>query len=80
MKPDNTENESSQMDYPDESNPTPSDRPLVSHGNVKNDWINEATDEAADWSHTPYWPCHDPIFVTPNGLGAPPVLALLTGS
>ena len=35
MKPDNKENETSQMDNQDESNPTPSQRPLLTHENVK---------------------------------------------
>ena len=70
MKPDYTENESSQMDYPDESNPTPSDGRCCLMRTSKNYWKNEEADAAADWSRTPWWPCS--IFVTPNWFSAPP--------
>ena len=67
------------MDYLDESNPTPSNRPLPSHENVKNDRRNVKTDEGADWSRTSCWLCHDPIFFTPSWFSAPPGLTLPVG-
>ena len=80
MKPDRTENETPQMDYSDESNPTPSERLPLSRDNVENDGRHGKTHVADDWSPTSCWPRHDPTFVTANWLSAPPGLTLPTRS
>ena len=75
MKPAHVKNETSQVTYVGESNSTPSKVRLLSREGVKNDWRDEQTDGAADWSRTASWPCHDPIFITPSWSSAAPGLA-----
>ena len=74
MKPAYVENETSQMSYLSESTSTPSDVRLLSREGVKNEWKDEKTDGAVDWSHTSCWPRHDPIFISPSWFSAPPEL------
>ena len=52
MKPAYVETETSQVIYVGESNSTASNVRQVSRESVKNDWRDQKTDEAADWSHT----------------------------
>ena len=47
---------------------------------VKNEWKDEKTDGAVDWSHTSCWPSYDPIFISPSWFSALPGLTLPIGS
>ena len=68
------------MTYVGEGNSTPSNVRQLSREHVKNDWRDEKTNGAADWSHTSCWPCHDPIFIAPSWSGAPRGFTLPPGA
>ena len=59
-KPTYVESETSQVIFVGESNSRPSNVWHLTRDSVKNDWRDEKTDGAADWSTTSCWLCHDP--------------------
>ena len=53
---------------------------ILSREGVRNEWEDEKTKGAVDWSHTSCWLCKDPIFISSSWFSAPPWLTLPVGS